>query len=258
MSPCGGGRRYCHINMGYIGMCRCEEYGFQAVYSGKGYINQRVWFQNRVSFSRKQVNWLKILFQNRETWNCHSKIQKKKIGFVLAGLCQSPQWFLENSYSGMGRGWGFGEFSLVLGQQNSREQALVQTKGARVPAAHPHSKITKLPPPPFPQVMSSRYRHLFSVACPTRTTHFGMFSFFFSFFLGGGGGWYFFNIMENKRAISSVFLISIFTQMSIEITAFWKECVIYVSPQNCQSELFHKNINQYVLNKTSFSDSRKL
>ena len=29
--------------MGYIGMCRCEGYGFEAVYSGIGYINQRVW-----------------------------------------------------------------------------------------------------------------------------------------------------------------------------------------------------------------------
>ena len=29
--------------IGYIGMCRCEGYGFQAVYSGIGYINQRVW-----------------------------------------------------------------------------------------------------------------------------------------------------------------------------------------------------------------------
>ena len=29
--------------MGYIGMCRCEGYGFQAVYSSIGYINQRVW-----------------------------------------------------------------------------------------------------------------------------------------------------------------------------------------------------------------------
>ena len=26
--------------MGYIGMCRCEGYGFQAVYSRIGYINQ--------------------------------------------------------------------------------------------------------------------------------------------------------------------------------------------------------------------------
>ena len=30
-------------DMGYIGMCRCEGYGFQAVYSSIGYINQSVW-----------------------------------------------------------------------------------------------------------------------------------------------------------------------------------------------------------------------
>ena len=30
-------------DMGYIGMCRCEGYGFQAVYSRIGYINQSVW-----------------------------------------------------------------------------------------------------------------------------------------------------------------------------------------------------------------------
>ena len=29
--------------MGYIGMCRCEGYGFQVVYSRIGYINQSVW-----------------------------------------------------------------------------------------------------------------------------------------------------------------------------------------------------------------------
>ena len=29
--------------MGYMGMCRCEGYGFQAVYSRIGYINQNVW-----------------------------------------------------------------------------------------------------------------------------------------------------------------------------------------------------------------------
>ena len=34
--------------MGYIGMCRCEGYGFQAVYSSIGYINQSVWVYNRV------------------------------------------------------------------------------------------------------------------------------------------------------------------------------------------------------------------
>ena len=29
--------------MGYIGMCRCEGYGFQAVYSRIGYIDQSIW-----------------------------------------------------------------------------------------------------------------------------------------------------------------------------------------------------------------------
>ena len=33
----------------YIGMCRREGYGFQAVHSGIGYINQSVWVWNRVS-----------------------------------------------------------------------------------------------------------------------------------------------------------------------------------------------------------------
>ena len=36
----GGGVLPC---MGYIGMSRCERYGFQAVYSRIGHINQRVW-----------------------------------------------------------------------------------------------------------------------------------------------------------------------------------------------------------------------
>ena len=38
-APGGGVLPY----VGYIGMCRCEGYGFQAVYSRIGYINQSVW-----------------------------------------------------------------------------------------------------------------------------------------------------------------------------------------------------------------------
>ena len=38
--PRGGGVLPC---MGYIGMCRCEGYDFEAVYSRIGYINQCVW-----------------------------------------------------------------------------------------------------------------------------------------------------------------------------------------------------------------------
>ena len=37
-TPGGGVLPY----MGHIGMCRCEGYGFQAVYSSIGYINQSV------------------------------------------------------------------------------------------------------------------------------------------------------------------------------------------------------------------------
>ena len=47
--------------MGYVGMCRFEGYGFQTVYSRIGYINQRVWVYNRVSFFRKLISCLKIL-----------------------------------------------------------------------------------------------------------------------------------------------------------------------------------------------------
>ena len=47
--------------MGHIGMCSCEGYGFQAVYSSIGYTNQSVWVQNRLSFFTKLAIWLKIL-----------------------------------------------------------------------------------------------------------------------------------------------------------------------------------------------------
>ena len=41
VANCPGGRVLPY--MGYLGMCRCEGYGFQAVYSRKGYINLSVW-----------------------------------------------------------------------------------------------------------------------------------------------------------------------------------------------------------------------
>ena len=39
----GGGGRGVPPYMGYIGMCCCEGYGFQAVYSRIGHINQSIW-----------------------------------------------------------------------------------------------------------------------------------------------------------------------------------------------------------------------
>ena len=44
--------------MGHIGMCRCEGYGFQAVYSSMRYIKQSVWVLNRLSFFTKLTSWL--------------------------------------------------------------------------------------------------------------------------------------------------------------------------------------------------------
>ena len=41
LCPPGGGGVLPY--MGYIGMCCCEGYGFQAVYSRIGCINQSVW-----------------------------------------------------------------------------------------------------------------------------------------------------------------------------------------------------------------------
>ena len=46
LKPGGGGGVLPY--MGYIGMCRCEGYGFQAVYSSTGYINQS--FGSRIGY----------------------------------------------------------------------------------------------------------------------------------------------------------------------------------------------------------------
>ena len=92
--------RYCHIWA--IQECAAVRgMVFKQFTLGIGYINQRVWVQNRVSFSRKLINWLKSLVQTRGTGNCHSKILKNQIGFVLAGLCYCFQKFLENTYCRM-------------------------------------------------------------------------------------------------------------------------------------------------------------
>ena len=43
LSQSGGGGGVTVIYGPYMSMCRCEGYGFQAVYSSIGYINQSVW-----------------------------------------------------------------------------------------------------------------------------------------------------------------------------------------------------------------------
>ena len=54
--------------MGHRGICRCEGYGFQAVYSSIGYINKSFWVEHRLSFFTKLTRWLKFLFR-KETSN---------------------------------------------------------------------------------------------------------------------------------------------------------------------------------------------
>ena len=53
-------------------------------------------------------------------------------------------------YIGMYRceGYGFQAVYSRIGYINSAELGLVKVKGSRLPAAHPHPKIPKVPPPP--------------------------------------------------------------------------------------------------------------
>ena len=130
-------------------MCRCEGYGFQAVYSRIGYINQSVWVQNRVSLFRKLISWLKIL----------SRLGKQ--------LLQDR---------------GILRVYSSIGQQNSAELALVKVKGSSVSAAHPHPEIPKVHPPGVgpPQPVAAKVTvlyvavHLTLIGNIHRTSLFGL------------------------------------------------------------------------------------
>ena len=131
--------------------CRCEGYGFQAVYSGVGYINQRVWVQNRVSFSRKLISWLKILVQTRETGNCRSKY--KEIKSVLFWLDYASDLGSFWKTATLGQGWGRGrnwEFSLVQGSKILLSQLRYKL---RIPGSQPDISTQKFlkQPPEFPR-----------------------------------------------------------------------------------------------------------
>ena len=127
-----GGGGYCQIwaiqVLCCLGMCRCEGYGFQAVYSGIGYINQRVQVQNSVSFSRKLINQLKILVQIRDCGISFCFVQTVLVTSIVSGNQLLQVRGVWEVYSG-------------IGQQNSAELALVQVKGSKVLAAHPHPEI---------------------------------------------------------------------------------------------------------------------
>ena len=120
--------------MSYISMCCCEAYGFQAVYSRIGYINQSVWVQNRVSFFRKVITWFKI-YVDLGLWY--------KVLFWLD--CASDlSSFWKTAILGQG---GLGEFTLVQGSKIQLNQTWYRLRGFRVLAAHPHPEIPKVPPP---------------------------------------------------------------------------------------------------------------
>ena len=55
-----GGGGYCHLWAIWV-CATVKGIVFQAVYSRIGYIIQRVWVENRGSFFRKLISWLKIL-----------------------------------------------------------------------------------------------------------------------------------------------------------------------------------------------------
>ena len=113
---------------------RCEGYGFQAVYSKIRYIYYSVWVQNRGSFFRKLISWLKIL---------------SRLGIVVSGLlwldCASDlSSFWKTATLGQG---GFGVFTLVQGNKIQLNWLWCRLRvPGRVPAGHPHPEIPKVPP----------------------------------------------------------------------------------------------------------------
>ena len=171
--------------MGYRGMCRCEGYGFQAVYSGRtlgleqGIVLQGTGFQSRLGkpgiatqmcnkiksvlflllqdewggggleeFSRiGQQNSAKLalnynLGQNK--WKTQTLPSPQIKDGKMARLCPSRGFILD---LGVGDDGGL-LFHFIL----SKIVALVQVKGSRVPAAHPHPEILKVPPGTNPYI----------------------------------------------------------------------------------------------------------
>ena len=120
--------------VGYIVMCRCERYGFQAVYPRIGYINQSGGVQNRVSFFRKQIKQLKIL-SRLGMWY--------KVLFWLDYCASDLGSFWKTVTLGQG---GFGDFTLVQGSKIQLNQLWYRL---RVPVSQQHipiQKFLKYPP----------------------------------------------------------------------------------------------------------------
>ena len=129
--------------MGYIGMCHCEGYGFQAVFSRIRYINQSVWVQNRVPFFKKLISWLKIL---------------SRLGIVVIRFCFGQNTVLMTSVvSGkqllQDRG-DLGLFTLVQGSKIQLNQLWYRLRVLGSQRHIPTQKFLKYPPTPgkFPRL----------------------------------------------------------------------------------------------------------
>ena len=152
--------------MGYIGMCRCEGYGFQAVQSRIGYINLSVWVQNRVSFFTKLTIWLKILSRLRKPVIATQKYKKK---------IKSESLDLRKSASTVSIDGGFGEFTLVYVSKTQLNQLWYKL---RVPGSQRHIPTQKFPkyPPPglekhaFSLIILKNYDEFLSNQAETKQT----------------------------------------------------------------------------------------
>ena len=133
--------------MGYRGNCAVGNgMVFKAVYSGIGYINERVRDYSRVSISRNLISQLKILVQSSlKPGIVTHKYKKIKLFFCLLDYATDLSSFWKTATLGYR---GILGVQSSIGQQNSAKLALVQPKGSRVPVAHPYPKISKVLPSP--------------------------------------------------------------------------------------------------------------
>ena len=111
--------------MGYTGMYCCEWYGFQAVYSGIGFIiDQKVWVQ--IIGYRFLVEDVGL---DQGNWELALKnIKKVKSVLFWLGCASDLSSFWKTATLGQEQG-GFGEFSLVQGSKIHLNQLWYRLQG---------------------------------------------------------------------------------------------------------------------------------
>ena len=136
--------------MGYIGMCCCEGYGFQAVYSSIGYKNQSVWVQNRVSFFTKlrkpRIATQKYQKMKSASLNFHDSASTALIDDYHKTVLDIMN--CQKSVSGKQLVQNRGDLRSLLQYRVAKfSRTSSGIGGSRVPAAHPHPEIPKVPLP---------------------------------------------------------------------------------------------------------------